>query len=431
LTESFFFHFGETAVKFILPIFAALTAFMLYIFLKRTVSEDAGLFAVLLFMTTPSLVTYGVLSYVDTMMLLLMTCSLYFGYMAIESDNQKGAILSGIFAGLATLTKITAPIIFVILGLYFVFRKKKNWKLLLTIIGIGLLVLSPWIVHNLISFGGICYGPTDCEAVTDVIIQHDETLDFAGRTSGGGTEGSVLSLGLMNYTNFAFGWLLLFLSFFGLSKAAVDKKKIDIFMTIIVISVFPIFFFYSHRAEDAARWTLPMLIGLTGLAGIFLSRTYDWLKNKNVILAMIIIAIVVMGAFYTGQQKLNTMESVKGFSPGFFHACDWVESNTPSDSLLLSIYSQHTAYHCQRRVSTAIPDLNEILLTNDNTAYEHLTLHGYDYIFVMVGLISQEAYSEGYTYTFYEYLSTSDKYELVFDNTETYGQSGVLIFKVN
>jgi len=431
LTEAFFFQFGATAVKFMLPIFAMLTSFILYIFLKKTVNAEAGIFSVLLLMTTPSLITYGVLSYVDTLMILLLTCSLYFGYMAIESDNQRGAILSGIFAGLATLTKITAPIVFVILGLYFLFRKKRNWKIILTIILIAAILVSPWIIRNVVSFGGICYGPTDCKAITDIPIIHDESLQFAGKNTGGGTEGSVMSIGIMNYASFAFGWLLLFLSLFGISNAIVDKKKINIFMLIVMLSIFPIFFFYSSRAEDAARWTLPMVIGMASLAGIFLSKSYSWLKKKNIILAMIIIAIVIMGSWYIGQEKLNTMESVKAFSSGFFHACDWVKVNTPTDSLLLSIYAQQTAYNCNRRVSTAVPDLYEIMLTNDNTAYTRLKAHGYDYIFVMVGLITQEAYSESFSYDFYQYLATSDNYELVFDNTQVYGQSGVLIFKVN
>jgi len=435
MIQSFGFLVGGAAgVKFLMPVFAMLTSFMLYIFLKKTVSENAGLGAALLYMITPSLVTYGVLGYVDTLLGLLLVCSLYFGYMSMESNNKKGAILAGIFAGLAVLTKVTAPLILGALFLYYIYRRKDvNWKIFATIVIIALILFAPWIIRNLVLFGNPCYGITDCPAITDTNIITSQYLSdqIAGRTAAGGTETSLMSMGVLNYALFAYGIIALFIAIFGISNAIIEKSKLKILMFLVIISMIPVFVFYSARAEDAARWTLPIVIPFAVLGGIFLSDSYAWIKKKSFLVAIILILIIVSGGFYTLQQKLTSLEQVKAFSPGFFDACDWVKSNTPQDSLLLSVYAQQTAYNCNRRVSTAAPDMPEITLTNDERSYQHLTMHGYDYIFIIAGLISQTAYSEAVPVDFYNYLSTSEHFEKVFDNTATYGANGVIIFKVN
>jgi len=436
ITESFFFMFGEIAVKFMIPIFSILTAFMLYIFLKKTVNANAGLAAALIYLATPSLVTYAVMTYVDTMFSLLVLCSLYFGYLALEHGQKKDTILSGIFFGLATLTKITAPIIFLALGLYFVYSKYykdvNKWKILILIGVVALLIVSPWLIRNVVLFKDVCYGLSGCPAIEDTLIEHSEAISnlYAGRTSGGGTESSLIKLGTLAYTNFAYGWIMIFLALFGIVYAIKERKKPEMLMIMLMVAVIPIFMFYSTRVEDTARYTLPVIIAMAALGGIFLSKVYDNLRAKHLMIAIIIILLIVPSIWYFGQDKLNTMQNVKSFSSGFFDACNWVEKNTPNDSLLLSIYSQQTAYSCNRRVSTAIPDFAEITMTNNETSYQHLKLHGYDYIFVQVGLISQTPYQENIPLAFYQYMGGSPHFVKAYDNTQTFGNDGVIIYEV-
>ncbi|MDD5416740.1 MAG: glycosyltransferase family 39 protein [Candidatus Aenigmarchaeota archaeon] len=434
LTEAFGFMLGETFVKFLIPVFAALGALMLYIFLKKTVNAKAGLGAALLYMSTPSLITYGVLGYVDSLLCLLMICSLYFGYLTFEHGEKKNAILTGLFTGLAILTKITAPILLVIFVLYFIiFKKYDKLKLLLIIIAISAVVVAPWIIRNFALFGNYCYGPTDCPAIISDsrAVETELQKQFAGTNAGGSTDASLAKLGTISYTDFAYGWVIIFLAIFGIVQALTEKKNIQILFVILMICMLPIFILYSTRVEDTARYTLPVVIGMSALGGIFLAKSYDHIKQKNFAIALFLIIIILSGAWVFGQNKLNAMVSVKAFSTGFFDACDWVEKSTPEDSLLLSIYSQQTAYNCNRRVSTAIPDMAEVVLTNNEVSYEHLKMHGYNYVFVQVGLISQVPYEENVPYDFFNFMYTSPHFEKVFDNTNVYGNGGVIIFKVN
>jgi MFS family permease len=370
------------------------------------------------------------------MFCLLLLCSICFGYLALEQDNKKATILSGIFFGLATLTKITAPIIFLILGLYFLYSKyykdKNKWKILILIGVIAVLIVSPWLIRNFVLYDDICYGLSGCAAVEDASIPWSMDLvnQYAGRTSGTGVESSLMALGTLAYTQFAYGWVMIFLALFGVAYAIRERSKPEMLIIMLLISTIPIFMFYSTRVEDAARYTLPAIIGMAAVSGIFLSKVYDHLRAKHLMIAMIIILLILPGVWYFGQEKLNTMQSVKSFSSGFFDACSWVQSNTPEDSLLLSIYAQQTAYACNRRVSTAIPDMAEIMLTNNETSYQHLKLHGYNYIFIMVGLISQTPYKESVPLAFYQYMESSQHFVRVYDNTATFGNDGVLIYEV-
>ncbi|MBU4124253.1 MAG: hypothetical protein KKI14_02205, partial [Nanoarchaeota archaeon] len=277
----------------------------------------------------------------------------------------------------------------------------------------------------------VCYGLSGCPAVEDVPIEYSkDLLNQYARTSGSGTESSLIKLGALAYTQFAYGWIMIFLALFGIVYAIKDKKKPEMLMIMLMIAVIPIFVFYSTRVEDAARYTLPVIIGMAALGGIFLSKAYDQIRTKSFMIAIIVILLILPGVWYFGQDKLNTMQNVKAFSTGFFDGCNWVEANTPSDSLLLSIYAQQTAYNCNRRVSTAIPDFAEITMNNNETSYQHLKLHGYDYVFVQVSLISQTPYLESIPIAFYQYMESSSHFVKVYDNTATFGNDGVLIYEV-
>jgi len=412
-TASFWFLFGEAGVKFMIPIFAAITALLLYLFMKEIGHENAGIIGATLYMLTPSLITYAVMTYVDSLLIMLIAATMYFGHKAINDDKKIYLYLTGIFGGLACLTKITAPIIFIILFLYMIFTKKINFKKILIVLLIAILIVSPWMVRNLMLFGDFCYGPAGCEGIQDQEIEIIEGLrdNYAGRTSGGGTEASLAAIGGMAYSSFAYGWVILLLFVIGL--AFIGKKDYSILLLLFILCMIPVFMFYSHRTEDLARYSLPVIIPMCLIGGLFLEKTYNWIKEKNKTFALIVIILIVASAIPAANEKLQTMKQVKTFSEGFYKACDWVKLNTPEDSLLLSIYSQQTAYACERDVSTAVPDVAEMTITYDERAYKHMKDHGYDYIFVMANLISNVPYSETLTIEFIQYMEGSNTLGLI------------------
>jgi len=172
------------------------------------------------------------------------------------------------------------------------------------------------------------------------------------------------------------------------------------------------------------------VIPIAMMGGVFISATYENVKNYNKYIAVLVILILLYGSWIYAVEKIDTMKAVKSFIPGFFEGCKWVDKNTPEDSILVSVYGHQTAYQCNRVVFYGT-DGPEIFLTNNDTAYQHLKLHGADYIFVIEGLISTANLSENYPLSFVQYLeSNTTAYELVYDNREQYGQAGVRVYQV-
>lgn len=434
---------GETGMKLLIPVFSIIAAAMLYLFLKRTGRPKAGLIAAIIFLAIPSLVTYSVLNYTDTFLTLMFICAAYFGYVALEENDKKNTVIAGIFSGLGFLAKGSGFLVLVMIIFYFLLSRKykslKNFKTLLIIIAISGIIIVPWFARSLILYNAVCYHPllmNGCDPVTDVTIPKVEGLEFAGRLDTTGTEASVWDIGLLNYFNFALGWVVLMLVVFGITGMFV-KKKTNLMLISLILVFIPVFFMSNTnifgaaaRAEDTARYTLPMVLALAAIAGIFLEDIFDAVKKYNKVLAIGIIALLLVSPLIVMQQKLETMKGVKSFSEGFFNGCDWIKKNTPTDSIIFSVYAHHTAYFCDRMSVRYLPDSEEIQISNNDTAYEHLKLHGIDYVYIQAFTISDKPYSEVTTLDFLNYLNSSDKFEKILDNTNVYGNSGVILYKV-
>jgi hypothetical protein len=220
------------------------------------------------------------------------------------------------------------------------------------------------------------------------------------------------------------------LLFFGIAALVSRREENDKLIAVMAVSILPLFFFSTWRAEDTARYMLPLLIPISLIGGIFISNVFDWLKKHGTWVGVILIIIFLITTWFYGQQKLNTMEQVKQFIPGFFDGCKWVDKNTPQDSIVFSTYTHHVGYACNRRTAASVPDLPEMFLTYNDTAYEHMKAHGFDYVFIIQGLISQQEFSENYPVKFVQYIESSPHYKLVYDNTKVYGQAGVKVYQV-
>ena len=436
---------GEPGIKILLPIFSILTAFLIYIFMRDLNQAKAGLAATFIFLLTPALITYGVLAYTDTMLVLFFMCFVIFSHKAFETNRKIHIILASIFISLAILTKITAVVGIPLLLVYFILSKNKSWKNIAIFLIITAILSSSWAIRNLILFGDTCYNPLPppaCMPKMDMQPKQIEGLNFAGRTAEAGTEAGVWKMGILSFSNFAFGWTIPVLLIFGVTLLFFRNDKFKLFLILWLLLIILLFFSTTieiskegvkqagGRAEDTARYILIGIPAIAILSGIFVVDSYEFIRKYNSIIAFIFILIFLYSIFVYGYEKLNTMSQVKHFPDGFFNACDWVKKNTPKDSILYAVYSQQTAYNCDRKASRPEYENEEIQLTGNNSTYDYLKIHGYDYIFVPVNLISGIPYSESYSVIFMQYISSSPNFKLVFDNTKTYENGGVVIFQI-
>lgn len=435
---------GEVGIKLLIPVFSMLSAAMIYLFFEKQKKPLVGLFSSFIFLSMPSLVTYGVLNYTDTFLTMMFSCAAYFGFFAFEDNDKKNAILAGVFAGLGFLAKGSGFLVLAMLAFYFIiskkFKSKKAFKTAIIILVMFAAIVVPWLLRSLILYDAVCYHPvlmSGCDPVHDVEIPEIEGLEFAGRLDQSGTEANVWDIGLLNYFDFAFGITTMIFVLFGIAGLIAKKKNMNLMHLSWILVLIPIFYLSTTnafnaaaRAEDAARYTLPLVAPLAALAGIFLTDVFEWTKKYSKYLAIIIVGLMLIMPMLSAYNKAEGMKSVKAFSDGFFEGCDWIEKNTPENSLLFSVYAHHTMYFCNRKAIRYLPDSAEIQITNNDTAYEHLKLHGFDYVFVQAFTLSYDAYSEVTMVDFLNYMEESEKFERVLDNTNVYGNSGVILYKI-
>lgn len=456
LLNSFFWGIaGEAGIKIMIPLFALLAAAMVYLFFEKT-EKRVGLAAAFILLMLPGFITYGVMDYSDALLVLLFTCSAYFGFESLESGDRKKSVLSGAFLAFAILTKVTAVFLVPLLIGFAFLKKFKQWKQLLLIFVVATVAVAPWFARNLVLFNGFCYPflPGKCEHVADVNIPKLEGIDqgLPGPVAEVGTGAGIWKMGYIPYFNFAFGWTASILLVFGIAALIINttanatenkenaekRKKRDTYLFFAIWFALFVFLtihqtFFGGRAEDVPRYTLFGFPAVAGVAGLFVADAYKFLKKYHKAIALMFVLIILATTWVYGQQKLTTMQQIRQKwldPPGFIEGCKWVKQNTPKDSLVYVIYAHQGSYFCDRKAQSEVPDKNEIRLLANDTSYEHLKLHGYDYIMIEQFTVSVIPYGESTPLQFLQFLESSAHFKKVYDNTNVYGQSGVRIYEV-
>ena len=433
--SSLWFIGGEFLIKISSPLFAALGALVIFLFFKNRGDNNGGIVGAIAYLMTPALVTYAVLFYVDTLLTLFMLLSFYFANLSINNDNRFQALLASVFGALATLTKTTGIITLPIVLAYFIITKKsQSFKFLPLLVIPFLLITIPYGIRNVISYDSPCllyipYGRSLCEA--EILSDHtDPNLQFAGRTAEVGTEVTLFQQGIHNFIRFAFGWSIPILFLLGSFVFFREKKEFKILVGLWLVAFIAIMLMFTERAEDTARFIVPGTAAVAIVVGNFVSQAYERLYNKGKYLAAIFVILILISLLFYGWEKISIMTKVKQFVPAFFDGCEWIKDNTPTDSLILSLYGHPTAYNCNRALQWEVPDKSEILLSNNDRSYERLKSHGFDYIMVQHFAVSATPYGQTYPICFVQYLDSSSKYEKVYDNRMTFGEGGISVYKV-
>jgi 4-amino-4-deoxy-L-arabinose transferase-like glycosyltransferase len=462
IEASFYFLFGfnEVFVKILVPFISFMTGLAIYVFLKRLYSENIGIFAAAIAVTIPSFVTYSVLFYTTVPYVFFFSLGFLSLLTAIKTGQQKFWFLSGLFSGIALFTNIAGlfmAILIILMGALAIIRSKrwndikdvaKTWGLAGLIM---LLVVVPWAVRNLTLF------PTDgCTGIRDLSVmiqgnchpsggETESEFKFAGRTSGGGTEGAILDIGLINYLTFAYGfyapvqWLTLigiaFVPFSFLAGMLIIAKRREPADIVILASaiIFVLIFLQfggvvEGRSEDTARYFLSAIPLIAVASGTYWGSIRKDGHRYNGMIVLAVLAIVLIIAFYSFELRLAQLDNVKNFVPSFFQACNWIKNNLPEDAKLFSLHTYPTRYNCERASVWETPYKAEILLSNNITLVkEGLEKNGIDYIFVQKFSLSNTPLSQAYPVSFLDFMNQhNETFRLVYENGPQYGSDDFL-----
>ncbi|MCX8178491.1 MAG: glycosyltransferase family 39 protein [Candidatus Aenigmarchaeota archaeon] len=419
------------------------------IFNNKTIAFVTAIIAV----TIPSMVTYSVLNYKDAMMTFYFTLFLLFFILAVQHRDKKNVLLTGIFAGLLILGKTSGyamiPSVFILFFLYDLIQNnfKKSFSLFFPIFLITTIVVSGFFIRNI-----MLYETPICSAFVPFFsmekcslekIKYDHKFSYEGRTVQAGTELTPFKLGLSVYLSFAYGilWFLPLLMFLGIFYFIQSGGKEKILIILTIVSFIPIYYIaFNSRAEDTARWLLPLSPVVALIAAVYSDLLYKFIEKNVKILTILFFIFVIVFSYINFSQKLQIMDQVKKFSPAFLQACEWVKKNTEKDSRFGAIiYMPAAGYNCDRNIAAGGPDV--VLSQNKTLALSVLKIQEADYLFIQKAMISWDdaKLSERHPISFVRFLEANpDAFVKVYETGlsldvcyQQGGCDGVIIYKIN
>jgi len=421
LVGSFFFLFGfnDVFAKILTPLIGSLlSGLMIYILVNRIYGKKVGFLTSIISITVPSVVTYALLVYVDSLFLFYFSAFVFTFILALEEDRKKYYFLAGLFGALAFLTKLTGtivPLIVFLIFLYQILVEKKPlgiWKKYLWL-ALPFIVVVAFLLRNIVAYGTPCGLPFipdiikgECE-----INKYVTKYQFAGRTEQVGTEQTVFGIGIANYLIFAYGnlWLVIFGLLAGLFLLFKDLNRKS--FVILVTLAFLLFLMtrseVNYRAEDASRYVLGFVPIIVVVSSIFFATFHDFLEKNYKYFGLVIIAFVLFLSYLNFGDKIATIGPMKQAWSSFIDECNWIKANTPEDSKIMTVWVWHTAYNCQRNVIGNLADLE----MSQDLSFSLITIKnmGITHIFIQKNILSTEYLAEKYNINFVQFLEDNQK----------------------
>ncbi|MCS7106033.1 MAG: glycosyltransferase family 39 protein [Candidatus Aenigmarchaeota archaeon] len=430
------FGFQEALVRFIVPFCAILSGLAVFVLGKKIFNENVGWFAAILLVTFPSFVTYSVFLYRDAFFTFFLTVFFLTFILAIKENSKKYWLLSGVFAAFTIFSKTAGFGLLFFVGfvfLYEIFTEKNFFQIFkkyLIWFAIVVSILALPYLRNIYYFKSFCYYPYYPSFFDKIpllnnkgcsVDLYEEKYQFAGRVEQVGTEANVFAMGLTSYLEFAYGNL--FITFFpflaGVFLLYFLKRKTDVLILLILLSLIPIFYVSVGRAEDTARYTLGWAPIIALVAGVWFDEVNKFLnkyyKYLGAIVFLIVLVYSIWGLRFLGisgygfLDRLNVLLQVRRFSSLFFDACKWVRENLPENVRLMTIWCYRAVYNCERNAVGNYPD---IALSKDlNTTLQAAKANGITHIFIQKFSIdpANKHYSENYDLEFVQFLEANPK----------------------
>lgn len=349
------------AIKFISPIFGILSLIVSFLLIRRLYNSKIAFYSIIFLAFVPIFVDYSVLSYVESMLTFFVVLSVYF--------MVKGKLwLSGIAAGLASLTKYNG--LFVLPVLFFILYrrhgiKKKLFSDLFFLLVPVLVIAGPWLVRNWLMLGNPIW------PFLNLLFNGYQTETYAGLT-GSIKIGNLftsnalifLYLGIFgvpdgNYHSFAFldmpfmqfaiaVWLIATVIFIlPLIAGLLNLRKIkseskSIFVVWIISYIILIIIYIINASLSTSRIILPAFPALALFWAFGFMKLTEYKSVK--LFFQKILALIFIGFIFTLAFKAIFAAGAWDFYKKDFN---WVKQNTPQDSIFIA-NGQCVPYNIER-----------------------------------------------------------------------------------
>ncbi len=391
--------------------FGALTGLLVYFYISDKAGRAYGLLGFLLYISTPLVFNLSRMAYTDNAAALYSTLALFAALRWKEGFELKWLMLSAASAGFALGVKYNGAITLALIGAFILFCGARRQGLAKALragalyIFIALLILSPWLVRNLVWGKSPFYPVYETAALSSVrgegfhvtgemapvgkryLLYKETTLDIVLlplRVFWEGADNSiekfdgVLNPLLLLFIPLAFikkrggdlKYLALFsLLFFFMAASIVDlatRYLMPIMPTVIVIAVFGAKFLLEGRLKFAAIALLAALLLFNGSYALGLYSRYRPFAY-------------LQGAESRDDYLLRTLPDYK--------AVRYANLNLPKDAKVLLLFSGDRGFYWEREYSywdrTGVMFKDYLKTHNDEEKFRNVfSLHGFTHIFI-------------------------------------------------
>ena len=153
------FGVNNFAARFWSPVFGALSLVLVFYLGKLLYSRQAGFLSAIVLGTFTTFYTFARHAMTDVPFIFFILASVYFLLLNEKTENtNRYAVLSGLFFGLALMTKQIIALILPLIAFVYFAATKKSIRFLFTkrftiFWGVGLLTVAPWVIYMTLQFG--------------------------------------------------------------------------------------------------------------------------------------------------------------------------------------------------------------------------------------------------------------------------------------
>ena len=453
---------ADSAMKAVTPIFSALTLLVAYKFVTVLGDRRKAMVTLLMVGMFPVYIRYSLIPYAEMMTTFFSTVAVFMVYEAYQHQSLRHLVASGIFSGLACLAKYSGVIavatsfIFVLL-----FWKAGNgtsglgsrvWrrsKVAIVVVLLAAAVAGPWYARNWALFGnpiapfvfGDRYTVTGDEVAELTQVKVEKThaytpseiaiLVFQGfwdPPAGSRIYSEYLVLGLL--------WSLpLLIGFVRMLKRRDDPARLVlVWLAVSAVQLL----FYTTGEPIFVRTVMPGVVAIGFMATMGLCEIQQSLeprfaryseKAAHALPLVLVFMVLFSGLFFNAFEVYRfgrEEETMREYFPAF----QWIERNTPPDSVFLTASTWDVVYFAHRKATwfderIYAPHKPSVLLSQNATEIvRYLAKYQITHLLVKKADIDKTVNFGGFPGQFVGFALSSDAFKAV------YIDDRVIIFEV-
>lgn len=347
----FYFVKMSFLIPFLIPTFAALSVYLVYILGKNLFNKEVGLYSSMIFSVVPIHLLCSEKVWSDVLVVFFMLLTFISFWIGYEKNNKKHKVLFGVFLALSILSRYTAMWLVPVFLLFFIFRDRSIKFLKDKYLWFGIsafaLILIPWLIYGYVYYGN---------PIGSFIH------GFKASTYWGGVQS--WNYFFKNFWRIFSAIAVLFVPAFLYVFYKKDFLKREVYLLLTWVILFFAMAMYMPHKED--RYILLAVPVISLISGYFILSLK---KFKYVVLGLVcIVSFYSFFIEFKGEYVAPRNKSVVCFVEGN----KFLSKNIGKDSLVMSNQSPQVHYYSNKKV-VPYPRVNNFLEFKDyiNNSYKN------------------------------------------------------------